>query len=121
MWETFGQTSPSLESIIQVASTGGFAAFCWYLICIWGPRKDEEQRNERKFDQERWIEERNRSEERWREERAEFLGYITHRDSRWLSYAENRDEQTEKLMKEFTQVMIRVEAMLLEAERKPGK
>jgi hypothetical protein len=115
VWLPIAETSVgsmSLETIIQLASAGGFGALVWYFVVYVMPAKDKEHREERQKDQDRWERERKVEQEHWRNERQELLGYISSRDARWLEYCEKRDDQFEQQAKEWTAIMIRVETSL---------
>ena len=117
MWITFAQSPLSMETILQLASAGGFALLSWYLIAKVIPEKDKEHRLtvERIIDEHR--KERQSDQERWREERAEFRAYIAQRDARWIDYLEKLDKQVDEKEKDWKDIMIRMEALLLKEAR----
>jgi hypothetical protein len=110
----------TLDSIITIGTSAGFGAMAWYFVAKVMPDKDREHRQERNADQEQWLkeraaldskykEEREQNQSRWREERAELLSYISTRDANWLGHVER-----------MTDVIIRVEALLLKTGKDNG-
>ena len=120
MWILLAESGIGLDTIIQLASAGGFATMAWFLVVKILPEKDREHRKEREADEERHRLERQADHERWLDERAELRAYIAHRDSKWMEYAEKRDDQIEKQSREWIDVLIRMEALILKEKKPPN-
>lgn len=116
MWLLLAETG-SMASWIQLASAGGMGALAWFLIAKIMPEKDREHRLAMDAQEQRHRAERQADHERWLDERSELRSYLASRDARWMEYAEKRDDQIEKQSKEWIDVLIRMEALILGNKR----